>query len=304
MNPSQVRVIDPILSNIALGYSNEEFVGLHLFPVVNVGASGGQVIEFGKESFKKFNLRRAPGTGTKRINFGYAGKPFALAQDALEVPVPREDMRDASKVPGINLATEATHMGMEVAGLALEIAQANVARNAANYDVNHKVDKAAAKWTDDANEPTADINAGREEVRKTTGRYPTVVLLSATAFSAAQNNAKIKENFKYTLSDSITESMLAKLWQVEKVVVGLAVYADESDDFVDVWGNDVVLGFVPKTRSKRLPSYGYTYTMEGHPFVEKPYYDNNTKSWVYGVTNERDAVLASADAGYLIQNVA
>lgn len=305
MNQKQVRVIDPILTTVAQGYENAELVGNKLFPAVPVSVAGGQIIAFGKESFKQYNLRRVPGTGTKRINFGYAGRPFALVQDALEVPVPREDMRDAAAVPGIDLGTEATSTGMDIATLAVEVEQAAVARNAANYDSNHKVDKAAAKWTNNANNPTTDINVGREAVRASIGRYPNIIVLSATAFSAAQNNTNVKDNFKYTSADSITTQMLAKLWQVDEVVVGAAVTADDNDAFSDVWGNDVIIAYVPrKAASRRQPSYGYTYTMQGHPFVEQPYYDNNAKSWIYGVTYERTPVGAGMSAGYLIQNVA
>lgn len=306
MNQSQVRVIDPILTTVALGYTNAEFVGMSLFPTVSVNVSGGQVMQFGKEAFKKYNLKRAPGTATKRVGFGYAGKPFALMQDALELPVAREDMRDANRVPGIDLGTESVNLGMGIAGLSLEIDQAAIARDTASYDADHKIDKAAAKWTDNANNPTNDINVGRETVRKTTGRYPTVIVLSATAFTAAKNNTNIKDHFKYTSAKSVTAEMLASLWEVTEVRVGLAISSNDEDDFVDVWGNDVVMAYVPpsQNRSRRMPSYGYTYTMLGHPFVEQAYYDKTIKSWVYGVTNERSPVLASEQAGYLLQNVA
>ncbi|CAK0772392.1 hypothetical protein WCLP8_4870007 [uncultured Gammaproteobacteria bacterium] len=48
------------------------------------------------------------------------------------------------------------------------------------------------------------------------------------------------------------------------------------------------------------PSYGYTYTMKGHPMVEAPYYDNNKRSTIYGVTFERKPVLTGQCAGFLI----
>ena len=104
MTNQQVRVIDPILSNVALGYKHPEHVGGVLCPSVPVMLSGGQVLEFGKESFREYNIRRAPGTGTKRIQFGYLGRPFALVQDALEGVVPFEHMRDANVMPGIDWA--------------------------------------------------------------------------------------------------------------------------------------------------------------------------------------------------------
>ena len=44
--------------------------------------------------------------------------------------------------------------------------------------------------------------------------------------------------------------------------------------------------------------------MRGHPLVETPYWDGNTKSWIYGVSYERAPVLAGMSAGYLISSPA
>ena len=72
LSTAGVRVIDPILSNVVQGYSNMDLVGKNLFPNVPVFASGGQIIEFGKEAFKLYNARRAPGGKTSRIQMGYS----------------------------------------------------------------------------------------------------------------------------------------------------------------------------------------------------------------------------------------
>jgi hypothetical protein len=303
-NNSQVRVIDPILSNVVQGYKHAEHVGKVLFPRVSVGVSGGQVIEFGKESFKLYAAHRTPGGPTKRIQFGYAGKPFALLQDALEGQVPREHMRDAKAVPGIDLGSRSVNLVMNSLSLALENEQAGIARDAANYDANHKVDLAAAKWTNDANNPITDIDAGREAIRSSVGIYPNVIVLSAKAFNAAKNNANVLNKFKYTSSESITAEMLAGLWNLQKVVVGVAISFNDAGVPTDIWGNDAVLAYVPGMASTiEEPSYGYTYTMEGNPLVEEPYYDRNSKSWIYPVTYERAPVLSGITSGFLLQNV-
>ena len=44
--------------------------------------------------------------------------------------------------------------------------------------------------------------------------------------------------------------------------------------------------------------------MEGHPFVETPYYQRETKSWIYGATFERKPTLVRGTAGFLFQNPA
>ncbi len=305
MNNAQVRIIDPILTTHANGYRHQRHVGMFLFPRVSVGVSGGQVLTFGKEAFMEYNIRRTPGSNTKRVQFGYLGAPFALVQDALEGVVPREHLRDANAVPGINLGQRAVNNAMSIASLALEREQAALARDASRYDADHKVDLSAAKWTDDANNPAKDIRTGQEAIRETTGMEANTLILSSKGFAAFRENAKVLERFKYVSKDSITTEMIASLLDLERVEVGRAVTSDAAGTFSQVWGADAVLGYVPATEDPNMeePSYGYTYAMEGHPIVEQAYYDNNAKSWVYPVTYERIPVLTGMNAGYLLQNV-
>lgn len=306
MNLGQVRVINPILTTVALGYKQPQFVGSLLFPRVPVQVSGGQVLEFGKEAFTLYNARRAPGGATKRIDFGYAGKPYALLQDSLEGKVPREMLRDAAKVPGIDLGSRAVRLVMSSLTLGLEYDQAQLARNTANYDAGHQVTLAnGSRWSDAGSDPTADILVAKEAIRSTIGLYPNTVVLSPKAFSAIQTNAKILARFQYTSHDSITTEMLQVLWDIERVVVGKAVTADDAGAMSDVWGTDVVVAYVPlEASSMEEPSYGYTYAMEGNPLVEQPYYDNNAKSWIYPVTYERAPVQTGITAGYVIKTAA
>jgi len=302
--PSQVRVVDPILTTHVQGYRHPGHVGSALFPAVPVAVSGGQVLEFGKESFKLYTSRRAAGGATRRIQFGYLGKPYALENHSLEGVVPREYLRDALVSPGIDLGARAVNLPMQSLSLALESAQATLATDATNYDASHKIALAgAAKWSDAANgKPSTDIANAVEAVRTSIGMRPNVVLLSAVAFKAAKENDQVVNRFKYTSRDSITKEMLAALWNVERVEVGEAVSSDDAGTFTDVWGNNAIVAYVPQAVSgQEEPSYGYTYTMRGHPLVEPPYYDNNAKSWIYPVAHERAPVLTGITAGYLIQ---
>ena len=305
MNNGQVRVIDPVLTSHANGYRHPKHVGMSLFPRVGVGVSGGQVLTFGKESFMNYNIRRVPGAGTKRVTFGYQGEPFALVQDALEGIVPREHLRDAAVTPGVNLGQRAVNNAMAIASLALERDQAALARNAAKYDNDHKVDLTAAKWSNNDNNPFKDIRTGQEAIRETTGMDANIITISAKAFAAMRENAHVLERFKYTSKDSITAEMIAAMLDLERVEIGRAITSDAAGNFTDVWGTDAVLAYVPQTEDPNMeePSYGYTYTMEAHPLVETAYYDNNAKSWVYPVTYERVPVLSGMTAGYLLQNL-
>ncbi|MBF0370981.1 MAG: major capsid protein [Magnetococcales bacterium] len=306
MTSSQIRVVDPVLTNIAQGYRHADHVGTALFPTVPVEVSGGQVLEFGQESFKLYQARRAPGSTTKRIQFGYLGKSFALVQDALEQAVPREHMRDASQSPGVDMGQRAVNGTMRALSLTLEYDQAQLATTADNYDTDHKVALTGTdKWSDGASDPAGDINTGKEAIRTSVGIQPNTLLLSAQAYNAVKEHPNVVERFKYTSSESITPEMLAALWDLERVVVGRAVAFDDAGAVVDIWGNNAVLAHAPANPSGiEEPSFGYTYTMAGNPMVEKSYYENQTKSWVFPVTYERLPVLTGILSGYLIQNPA
>lgn len=305
-SPSQVRIIDPIITRVVQGYRHAELVADTLFPRVPVYKSGGQILEFGKESFRLYSARRAPGANTGRVQFGYLGKSFSLVQDSLEGQVPREYLRDTADMPSVDLASRSANGVMRALSMTLEYDSAQLAVNAANYDVNHKVTLAGNdKWSDASTDPGTSIEAGKDAIRQSVGIYPNTLLLSAQAFSAAKNNPNVVERFKYTGRDSITTAMLANLWDLEKVVVGKAVAFDDGGASIDIWGNNAVLAYVPATPSgMEEPSFGYTYVMNGHPLAEKAYYDNNAKSWMYPVTFERVPVLSGISSGYLIKDPA
>lgn len=305
MSNKQARVIDPILTNVVLGYARPENIGFHLFPTVFVRQRGGHVLEFDLSSFKRCNARRAPGANTKRVSFGYEGKPFALVQERLEGQVALENMEEAAAVPGLNLGTEAVNDVMSILHSSLEIEQAELARNAANYGSNNKDTLSGTSlWSNEASDPAKQIREYRESVRSQVGLRPNTLALSPSGFNALAEHPKVIERFKYTSSDSVTTDMLAKLFNIQKVVVGEAIYVDDDDEMVDVWGNDAVLAYVPQViGSQRQPSYGYTYTLDGRPLVEEAYPERNSNSWLYPVVYDRKAVMTGFASGFVIKNV-
>lgn len=308
MNTQQSRVIDPVLTQTAQGYKHADRVGMVLFPHADIAQRGGTVLRFGKESFRKVNSRRAPGADTQTIQIGYTGEPFSLVQDALNGKVPREHLQDAETVPNIDLGLASVRTVMNNMTLSLECEQAQLATNADNYGDNNKLALSdAAKWSDPNSNPLEDVEAAKDQVRLRIGVEPNKMVISKPVFSALKRHPKIKEQFKYTSSDSITTAMLANYFDIGEVAVGKSVILDSADDnadFSDVWGNNCILAYVPDdSMGFEEPSFGYTYRLKGHPFVEKPFWDNNKKSWIYGVTYDRLPLVTGADAGFLFQSV-
>jgi len=305
MTTAQARVIDPVLSELARGYKNADFVGEAIFPEAKVGKRGGKVIEFGKEAFEIYDTERAPGAATKRVQRGYLGKPYALAQHSLEGLVAVENMQEASGVPGIDLGQGAVQFVQDIIALKTEKVMADLATNAANYDAGNTVTLAgASQWSDLANsDPVADVETGKETVRGKIGRDPNTVLIGAAVMSKLKQNVKIIDRLKYTSSKSVTAAVLAEAFEVEHVGIAKGIFSGAGGALNDVWGKNVILAYT-KTGTiadQGEPSFGHTYRLRGYPIVEIPYQDRNMKSWLYPVTDELSPVIAFKEAGYLIQ---
>lgn len=306
MNAAQARVADPILSEHVRGYTNAEMVGFKLFPAVNMPTRAAKRIEFNREALQRVLTTRAPGTAIGRYGATFKGLPVNLAQDALQAVTPIEFVEDAKEGPGIDLQSESVDVCLAVIALSLEIQQADLATDLANYDAANKlVIDAGNKWSAETADPADQVEAGREAIRKRTGRRPNVLLLSAEARSAARRNKNVLDHFKYTTSKTITDAMLKEYFDVDELAVGASIYDQEDGTTVDVWGKDAVLAFVPPEgqRNMRLPSYGYTYRLAGNPFVEKIVWDNTIRSWTNNVIDEAAPEIVGSDAGYLLKGV-
>lgn len=306
MTPGQARVVDPVLTQVARGYSNAAFVGMGLFPYVPVQVRGGKIVTFGKELFKIYATGRAPGANMARLPISYSSQSFALEQHALVGDVPFEIMEDASIQPGVDLGAASVSRVLNILGLRLEKAQADVARTAASYASTNKITlSGTSQWSDPGSTPIAAIEAGKDAVRSQTGMMPNTLVIGATVFKALKTHATIVDRIKYTSREIATADLLASLFGLDRVLVGSAVYLQDDGTMVDVWGKDAVLAYtnISPLADPSAPSYGYTYRLDGAPVVEQAQMDTiGTRSWLYPVIDEWSPVMAGPDAGYLFTN--
>lgn len=311
MTPAQARVINPVLTNIAQGYQNNEFVGSLLFPQVSVGTRAGNIITFGKEDFMEYSgLARAPGSATKRVQFGYAGSAFALVDYSLEGALPIEVLQEGlanDKGFSIDGASMAIRKTQDIMALRLEIAQANAATTLSNYGTDNRITlSGTSQWSDfgTTSDPIKVVEDAKDAIRAKTGKRPNVMVIGAAVLKALRQHPKIIDRVKYTGRDVPTLDLLANLFGVARVAVGEAIKASDAGVFSDVWGKHAVLAYTELSplASMGTPTFGYTYNLGGYPVAEEPYYDRNTKTWYFPVTRAEAPVIAGADAGYFIQN--
>lgn len=304
MSTSQARVVDPILTNHSRGYTQAGLIGDLLMPVVTMPTRAAKRIEFNRASFKRPKIVRAPGTRIAQIDVGYEGKPVALIQRAVGAKTPVEHVDEAAEVPEIDLLTEGVNTVLDVVALDREISQADAARNANTYAASNKVALAGSdKWSHVDSKPGAAVEDAKEVIRKKTGRRPNTLVLGAPVASKLRHHPLILDRFKHTTSETISDEMLASYFNVAQVLVGDGIFDDEADVSTDIWGSDAILAFVPGkgAAAMRVPAFGYTYRLRGHPFVEPVYYSKEFRSWMNDVFDEWSPEVVGPDAGFLFQ---
>lgn len=316
MTAAEIRLKqNPILTSLLLGLGQGTFIAEKLFPRLPQALAGITLAKLGDERLKKYNLRRAPGSATRRIEINFEGKTYTVNQYSVEVPMPRELLREADETRKLNVANhlDVSKIAMATANdvllLDYEIEVATLATTVGTYAAGHVLALAGAtKWSAVTGTPVTDIAAASDVIRKKIGKRPNKLTLSADAHTALKHNPQVKDYLPNTQTGPASLDQLKTILNIDEIVVGDAVCKDAAGTGADVWGNNAILAYVPKIGGNNAdislaePGFGFTNVIEGHPFAETPYYSNDLKSWVYGSTFERQPNVAYNDAAFLFQN--
>lgn len=317
MNAAQVRVNqNPILTSLLLGMGQGDFIAEQLFPRLPQALNAVTLAKMGNERMKRYNLRRAPGAPTKRIEIKYEGKTYTVDQQAVEVPIARELIREADETRRLQVGNylEISRIAMvttkDVLALDYELDIAGLATTPSTYAAGHVAALAAGtKWSATTGTPVTDIRAASDIIRKKIGKRPNKLMLSADAAQAMISNLEVRGYLPNTQMGPATMDQLKTILNVKEIYMGDAVWVDGDDVGRDVWGNNAVLAYSPLMNgsnggdiSMAEPSFGFTNVIEGHPFSETPYYEPAQRSWIYGGTFERRPNVAYDTAAFLFQN--
>lgn len=317
MTAAEIRLKqNPILTALLLGMAQSALAAELLFPRLPQALSSVTLAQMGDERFQRYNLRRAPGSATKRVDIRYADKTYTVNQYSVEVPIPRELLRESDESRRLNVGNylDISRIAMatanDILSLDYEIEVATLATTSGTYASGHVQALAGAtKWSASTGTPVTDIRGASDVIRKKIGKRPNTLLLSADALMAAAMNAEVKGYLPRDVLGPATIDQLRTVFNVARIIVGDAVWKDSAGAGQDVWGNNAILAYAPAIGgnnnadiSLAEPAFGFTNVIDGHPFAETPYYDAPSKSWIYGSTFERQANVGYNTAAFLFQN--
>jgi len=304
----ELRMVDPVLTTVAQGYSNASMIAELIFPHVAVSKLKGKIPVFGKEAFVvretlraiRADSNRIPPSNLELVSFETKENDAEIALDYLEEEETPEFLRLEQRV-----ARELSDILM----LGKEKEAADYLQDHANFNSSLHCHLDSSNCWDDYTlttvDPIADIKDAMSTVRNKIARYPNTMIMGDKTYQALLQHPKIIERIKYSGISRITRNILSELTEIPVIGVGLAVHTTDGASFSDVWADNLILAYVDQNerslRSEYNPSYGYTFQREGKPEIDS-YYENGGKRKVIRATDNYCIKVTAADAAYLIAN--
>jgi hypothetical protein len=298
-----LRIVDPVLTNLARGYSNSAFVGTVLFPVANVFKEAGKIPSFGKESFKVYDTERAIRAKSNVLPVeSRTNIDFVLTEHDAVYPL---DYREIAE-DVFNARQYGSYQAQQTIMLKHERTCAALANNLAIYPTGNKVTlSGTSQFTSAGSDPIGVIRTGIEAIRQKIAKRPNTMVIGASSFKALQDHASIIERIKYSMKGIVTVDLLQAIFDIPKIVIGDSMYLD-GDVLKDNWGDNIILAYVPGAQpngagSVYEPSFGYTLRKSGYPQVDT-YFEEGGKMEKIRSTDNLTVKIVGSEAGYIISD--
>lgn len=316
-NPQAVHQ-DVILTQISVGYSNADFVGDALAPVVNVSKQSDKYwVQNRREGWSAFDDLRGPGSRANELPPMVRSQDTYFAQEHALVGFVHDEETDNEDAP-LDAMSDETIRVTDSIQMGREQAMASMATTAANYNASHTVTLAGTdQWSDYANsDPKDDVKTGREVVFAAIQKVPNVAIMGRQVYTQLEDHPDIIERIKYTQRGIPTADIIAEWLGVGRLIVAsgmkdTANVGASAPTLSFIWGKDVVLAYVPPTAGRKTAAFMYEFNWrypDGRVQRVERWYDIDHKSTKIRVSRRYDLKFIAVDSsnlaigGYLIKN--
>lgn len=299
----QLRVVDPVLTNLARGYRNAQLIGEALFPIALIDKEAGTIPLFGKEAFELYDTERAIRANSNIMTpDDLDGLDVVLREHDIAYPV---DYREKSESM-FDAESRASRRVVDIIDLRREVACAKLAQSPSTYLAGAKVTLAgSSQWSNGGGDPIQDVERGKEVVRSRVGIRPNTITMGASVYASLKFHPKLQEALGSNERKLITLEHLKALFGVQDIFIGEALA--NAGTFGDIWTDSLQLAYVAKPQAGTQtnyedPSFGYTLRRKGMPEIDT-YDAAGGKVRYVRNTDIYKPVVVGADAGYLISDI-
>ncbi len=264
--PTQSDVhVDAILTGISVAYMQEaeHFVAGKVFPSVPVQKQSDKFFTYTQDDFFRDEVQyRADGTESAGSGYGLSTDSYSANVWALHKDI--GDQTRANADAPLNMDQDASRY---LAQQMLIRQERDWASNYFGTSIWGTDSTPSTLWSAANSTPIEDVQAGINTVLTNTGYRPNVGVCSYAVFSILKNHTTLVERFKYTSSESLTATLIARVLGLDELYVmgSIVNTADEgaTASYSQIGDKDMLLAYVPSSPGLMQPSAGYNFTWTG-----------------------------------------
>lgn len=259
--------VDAALSNVSVKYTNDNYIADQIFPVVKVGKMSGLYYVYDKSHLRPDKTDRALGSPSNESGSGMAPKGSYICTDhALHtwVPFQIQDQADAA----INPLIDETEALTEKLMIQKELNLATLLTATATYPAGqYQALATTSQWSDYVNsDPIGDIRNARMAIHASVFMRPNTLILGKQVFDTLCDHPKITDRIKYSQLGVVTEELMARVFNVQKILIGDAGYntanEGQTDSLSYIWGKNAIVCYVAPEVRLKMVTFGLTLTYE------------------------------------------
>lgn len=294
--------VNAYLSKVARGYTNSAFIAENLFPVIDSDLEKVDIFEFNKEAFQVYDTERSIRANSNVISpKGFNKKTTTLTEHDLAYPI---DYREEEESKVVKLQLHATNVVTEGLKLKHEKQCADLVQNTSNYDTTNKIVLSGTSlFSNSASDPEGVIDDAKNAISGRIAQSPNTMVMGYDTFKDLKKHPKLRELVSTSQTRIITLDLMKQIFDIDNIYVGKSVFVNEAGNFVRVWGNNIVLAYVPKldSRTEYDPSFAYTVRKKDSLKIDEYTKEGNKVKYIRA-TDIYTPFLVGPDAGYLIKN--
>jgi hypothetical protein len=274
--PTQSQVhVDAILTNISVAYMQraENFIADKVFPVVPVDKQSDKYFTYTKNDWLR-DEAQVRADGTESVGSGYNIGTDTYYADVWAIHKDVGDQTRANADAPINVDREAaefvTHrllLRRELQFVTDFMSDGVWGTSATGVASGASTDE-FVQWNNyTTSDPIEDIEAAKSDILSVTGMEANTLVLGYDVFRQLKNHPDLVDRIKYTSSQTITEDMLARMFDIERVLVSKAIKATNAEGATEAYsfatGKSALLCHVAPNPGLLTPSAGYTFQWTG-----------------------------------------
>lgn len=327
--------VDPILTNLSVGFPDQQLYGLRLAPETPVNTKSGRYRVYDRSHWLVYKSRREPGALANVIGGRkFSEDQFSTQEHSLTGEIYWEEEQQlhslgglANPVFGGDLQIDPHAEAAEDVNGAImrehEVKVSTLYRDAANYAADHKItltSGAHTQWSDytggvsSVSDPVSNLRTAMQRIHLDTGRWPNTFVIPFDGVGTIENHPRVIDRFKnFSLSQPEAWRVLLSLppdatANLSVIVadsrINVADNIDAPEDIVSLWGTDAWLGIVDPTPGQKTKTFGKTfaqlYPTGGTKPVERWQQVQNKADYVR-TSYAYDVKIISSTAGYLFK---